>query len=147
MLVAQRMTRNPMTITPETAVSVAISLMAAGRIHHLPVVTTDNHLIGIVSDRDLRLATRAPVLPVDDPYASAPMLTDLCVGDVMTETVVTVAPGTTLLEASQMMRNHRISCLPVLLDDQLVGIITKTDLFYFFLELLETRGARLFWDY
>lgn len=147
MLVAQRMTRNPVTVTPETPVPVAISLMAASHIHHLPVVTPEGRLVGIVSDRDLRLATQVPVLPMDDPYASAPMPTDLCVGDVMTKEVVTVTPGTTLLEAGQIMRDGNISCLPVVLDNRLTGIITRTDLFYFFLELLETRGARLFWDY
>lgn len=147
MLVAQRMTRNPVTVAPETPVPVAIALMAANHFHHLPVVTDEGQLVGIVSDRDLRLATQSPVLPMDDPGASAPMLTDLSAGDVMTEEVVTVTPGTTLLQAGQMMREHHISCLPVVRDGRLSGIITRTDLFYFFLELLENRGARLFWDY
>lgn len=146
MLVAQCMTRSPVVITAETALPVAIAHMTAHRVHHLPVVNAEGRLVGIVTDRDCRRAFQAPVLPIDDPRARL-VPTDLTVGEVMTEQVITVTPGATLLEAAQLMRDHDISCLPVVLDGALVGIITKTDLFHAFLELLETRGARLFWDY
>lgn len=146
MLIAQLMSRTPVTVRPTTPLAEAMRLFSESHIHHLPVTTPQGDLIGIITDRDIRRATRLPLLPVDDPTVSTP-LSEVTVGTVMTAAPLTTTPGTTLLEAAQVMRSRQISCLPVVQGHQLVGIVTKTDLFDCFVGLMEQRGARLFWDF
>jgi CBS domain-containing protein len=146
MLISQLMTRDPVSVRPDTPLMEAIRQMAALNVHHLPVTTSENVLVGIISDRDIRQVTQLPLLPVDDPRVSPPV-TNLIVRDVMTPEPITTTPGATLREAAYEMRANKIGCLPVVLDRQLVGIVTRTDLFHCFLDLLEQRGARLFWDF
>jgi acetoin utilization protein AcuB len=128
MLVIERMTRPPITIAGEAAVEDALSVLAEQKQRHLPVLDADENLIGIVSEKDL-LRARC----------------EESVEKVMTREVVTVTEYTALEEAARIMADHRISSLPVMRDGRLVGIITETDLFHIFLELLGGReeGVRL----
>jgi acetoin utilization protein AcuB len=128
MLVIERMTRTPITISGETTVEKALSILTEQKQRHLPVLDADENLIGIVSEKDL---LRAP--------------SDKVVEKVMTRDVVTVTEYTALEEAARIMADHRISGLPVMRDGKLIGIITETDLFHIFLELLGGReeGVRL----
>jgi len=128
MLVIERMARTPVTITAEATVEEALSVLAEKKQRHLPVLDADETLIGIVSEKDL-LRARC----------------DEAVEKVMTREVVTVTEYTALEEAARIMADHRISSLPVMRDGRLVGIITETDLFHIFLELLGGReeGVRL----
>ena len=128
MLVIERMTRTPVTITSETTVEEALAVLTEHKQRHLPVLDADETLIGIVSEKDL-LRARS-----EDP-----------VEKMMTRDVVTVTEYTTLEEAACVMADHTISSLPVMRDAKLVGIITETDLFHIFLELMGGReeGVRL----
>ena len=128
MLVIERMTSSPTTIAGETRVEDALSVLAEQKQRHLPVLDADETLIGIVSEKDLLRAR------CEEP-----------VEKVMTREVVTVTEYTALEEAARIMADHRISSLPVMRDGRMVGIITETDLFHIFLELLGGReeGVRL----
>ena len=128
MLVIERMTRVPVTITGAVTVEKALSVLAENKQRHLAVLDADETLIGIVSEKDLLRAR-----PEDT------------VEKVMTREVVTVTEYTTLEEAACIMADHTISSLPVMRDGKLVGIITETDLFQIFLELMGGReeGVRL----
>ena len=120
MLVRQRMTRNPVTVTPRALLSTAREKMTAGKFRRVPVVQ-DGVLVGILTDLDLRQ------------YVGVEERTRIEAA--MTETPLTVAPTLTLEEATQLMLKHQISGLPVLESGQLVGIITTSDILHAFLEL------------
>jgi acetoin utilization protein AcuB len=128
MLVVERMSRLPITISGETTVQEALSILAEQQKRHLPVLDADENLVGIVSEKDLLRAQ------LDD-----------IVEKVMTQDVVTVTEYTALEDAARTMVDHKISSLPVMRGGKLVGIITETDLFQIFLELLGAReeGVRL----
>jgi acetoin utilization protein AcuB len=128
MLVIERMTTQLVTITGDVSVKQALDLVQERELRYLPVVDESDALVGIVSEKDL-LRARAEDL----------------VKAVMTRDVVTVTEYTALEEAARMMADHRISSLPVMRGHKLVGIITETDLFRLFLELLGAReeGLRL----
>jgi acetoin utilization protein AcuB len=128
MLVIERMTPPPATITGETLVKEALGIVQEHKLRHLPVLDDRGRLVGIVSEKDLLRAEG-----------------DSRVENVMTRKVITVTEYTALEEAARIMADHRISSLPVMRDGKLVGIITETDLFYVFLELLGARqkGVRL----
>jgi acetoin utilization protein AcuB len=124
MLVIERMSRPPITIAGEATVEEALSILAGRVQRHLPVVDADENLIGIVSEKDLLRAK------CDD-----------TVEKMMTQDVITVTEYTALEDAARIMADHKISSLPVMRDGKLVGIITETDLFQIFLELLGAREA------
>jgi acetoin utilization protein AcuB len=128
MLVIERMTRPPVTITGEKSVSQALKIIEERKLRHLPVLDAEDALVGIVSEKDLLRAKG-----------------DDRVEEVMTTNVITVTEYTALEDAARIMADHKISSLPVVRDGRLVGIITETDLFYVFLELLGGReeGVRL----
>jgi acetoin utilization protein AcuB len=128
MLVIERMSRPPITIVGEATVEEALSILAEKKQRHLPVVDADENLVGIVSEKDLLRAKGEDA-----------------VENVMTRDVITVTEYTALEDAARIMADHKISSLPVMRDGRLVGIITETDLFKIFLELLGAReeGVRL----
>jgi acetoin utilization protein AcuB len=128
MLVVERMTRNPITVTGSSTVKQALDIIDRRKLRHLPVVDDKDTLVGIVSEKDLLRADR-----------------DALVEEIMTPEVVTVTEYTALEDAARIMIDHRISSLPVMRNGKLVGIVTETDLFNIFLELLggRERGVRL----
>jgi acetoin utilization protein AcuB len=128
MLVVERMTTNPVTIGHEARVQQALEIMKEHRLRHLPVVDADEHLVGIMSEKDLLRAQP-----------------ETLVKEIMTRNVVTVTEYTALEEAARIMADSKISSLPVMRSGKLVGIVTETDLFQVFLEFLGAReeGVRL----
>jgi acetoin utilization protein AcuB len=111
------MTRNPVTVTPETAVGEVSRLMRAEGIRHVLVVEGDV-LVGIASNRDVRGHT------LDQPGEVSPRTS---IARVMTESPVTVSAETPLTEAARAMLDRKIGALPVTDDLRLVGILTKAD--------------------
>ncbi len=128
MLIIERMTHPVVTIPADLTVKQALEIMEEREIRHLPVLNEDETLAGIVTERDLLRAE-----------------SDEVVKNVMPAEVITASEYTTLEEAARMMADHNITSLPVVRDNRLVGIITETDLFRIFLELLGARehGTRL----
>ena len=132
MLVGDKMTRNVVTVSPETTVADGLRLMNERGIHRLPVVETGRRLVGIVSDMDLRIAEAAGRL--SDPVSA-----------VMTRRVITVDEYDTLEYAATLMREKGVGGLPVLRGERLVGIITDGDIFDVFADLMGVGkpGVRL----
>lgn len=122
MLVVERMTRNPITVLGRATIEQALRIMEEGQVRFLPVLDDQGGMVGIVSERDLFRA---------DPQA--------LVEKVMTREVITVTEYTALEEAARIMVDHQISSLPVMRHGKLVGIITETELFKIFMELLGAR--------
>jgi CBS domain-containing protein len=116
--VAEVMTRDVIATAPDHSVQEAITLVARHRFRHLLVVTGDQQLAGVISDRDLlRFMIREPQ------WGTA------AVAEVMKADPITVNPDTPLSVAVAEMLKRRINCLPVVdADNQVVGILTSTDL-------------------
>jgi acetoin utilization protein AcuB len=144
MLVRDRMTRNPITIAPDTPVEEAVVQMREARVRRFPIVDKAGKVVGIVSERDLLYASPSPATSLSI-HEIHYLLSKLMVRQVMKTTVITVTEDTPVEEAARIMADRKIGGLPVVREDVLVGIITETDLFKLFLELLGGRkpGVRL----
>jgi acetoin utilization protein AcuB len=124
------------TVTPDTLLSTAHQLMTmrATRIRHLPVVTGQQTLVGMLTDRDMRRAGGSDV-PSMAEHELQYLLEKLRVRDIMTREVVTVRGTTPLAEAGQIFLQKKFGCLPVIdNDNRLEGIITVTDLLRAYIE-------------
>lgn len=133
MLVKEVMARNPITIRPESDYLAAIAIMRAGKIRHLPVVSAQGKLVGIITETALR-GIQSPDAPKKQAIQSDGVL--MRIGEIMTTPVITVSPEYPLEEAAQIMVENHISCLPVVEGETLVGIITETDVFRLFVRVL-----------
>jgi acetoin utilization protein AcuB len=133
------MTRALVTATPDTTVTDARALMARERIRHL-LVTDGGRLVGIVTDRDIRLNLASPATSLSV-WELNFLLARLTVGQVMTKSLLVVEPERDAREAARIMLDHRIGALPVLEGDRLVGILTESDLVRAFAESESLSGA------
>lgn len=140
MLVEYRMSRNPVIAPPEMPIGEAEALMREKKVHRLPVVDKKGQLVGIVSESDLLNARPSSVTTLSI-WEVTYMLSQITVGQVMTRKVITVDVDCPIEEAARLMRQHSIGGTPVLRDGKLVGIITESDIFDIFLELLMAKEA------
>ena len=143
MTVDRRMTRNPITVPPGTAVTEARQIMQREKIHRLPVVDKHHKLVGIVTEKDLLYASPSPATSLDV-YEVAHLLSKLTVEKVMTRKVITISEDTTVEDAARVMADNNIGGLPILRNGIITGIITESDLFRLFIELFgaRTKGLR-----
>ena len=127
MRVRELMTGALITARPDMPVLDARHLMIEKRIRHLLVTSDSGELLGIVTDRDIRLnlPSQATSLSV---WELNYLLTRLMVGKVMTQSVITVGPDREVRDAALLMLDHRIGALPVVDGGRLIGIVTETDL-------------------
>ena len=120
------MSVSPVTITPSTLVHEAQALMQQRKIRHLPVLQ-DGRLVGMLSDRDIRLVLPSPATSLTV-WEIRHLLEKLTVGEVMTYFVMTTAPDCPVTEAVGRMLGHKVGALPIVEDHQVVGILTRTDI-------------------
>ncbi len=137
MLVGERMNHPVITINPDMPVVDALKLMKRERIRRTPVVK-DGKLVGIVSDKDLLNASPSPATSLSV-WELNYLLSKITVSEVMTRKVLIVSEDTPIEEAARIMADNKIGGLPVMRGNNLVGIITETDLFKIFLELMGAR--------
>lgn len=144
MLVKDRMTRRPITVNWKTPIDDALKLMRDEKVRRLPVVNEAGELVGIVSQMDLLYASPSPATSLSI-HEIHYLVARIKVRDVMTKEVITVEEDTPLEAAARIMVDNKIGGLPVMRDGKLVGIITESDLFKIFLELLAARekGVRI----
>jgi acetoin utilization protein AcuB len=121
MLVSNRMTKDPVTVTPDDLLIQGRLKMQKGSFRRLPVVT-DGQLVGIITDRDMR--------------EHAGYLDRTEVKAVMSRKPLSVTPATTLEAAAQLLLKHKIGGLPVVEKTRLVGIITTSDVLQAFLDVM-----------
>lgn len=136
MLVQDVMQHPVVTVSSETSIADAYRTMYERRIRHLPVVD-DDRLVGIVTDRDLRYATSR--------LHPSPVESESSLERVMTDSVITAGPLDPVEEAARLLRARRIGSLPVVDGDNLVGIVTVTNLLDAIIDLtgLKKPGGRL----
>jgi len=144
MLVGERMSRRPITVRHDVGIDEALKVMRDHKVRRLPVVDGQDELVGIVSEKDLLLASPSPATSLSI-YEVHYLLSHMKVSEVMTEEVITVTEYTPLEKAACIMIDNKIGGLPVMRDGKMVGIITETDLFKMFVELLGARepGVRI----
>jgi acetoin utilization protein AcuB len=140
MFVSDVMTVNPVTIGPNDTLHTAVEQMKALECRRLPVVNHLGDLIGIITDRDTRLAMLSPYSPHDAHQAEA-ILGNVTVRECMTAAPITVEPNTDLMQATALMLRHHIGGLPVLRGESLVGIVTATDILSAFVRILQAESA------
>jgi acetoin utilization protein AcuB len=119
MLVRDIMRSPVLAISPDTTLQDAYRMMNQKSYRHLPVLES-GRLVGVVTDRDLRLATSA--------LSTSPFPPASRVGEIMSRNPLTADPMDPVEDAARTMRERKIGCLPVIENDQLVGIITGIDL-------------------
>jgi acetoin utilization protein AcuB len=120
------------------------SLMDREKIGHLPVLDKNNRLVGLVTKKGLLKAGPSPATSLDM-YEISYLLSKLNVEKIMEKNVITVEENEVVEEAARIMADKGIGCLPVMKGALLVGIITDTDLFHFFITAFGARhkGVRI----
>jgi acetoin utilization protein AcuB len=138
------MTKNPLFVHPELSVNEARSLMDRERISHLPVLDKNDTLVGLVSRKDLIKAGPSSATTLDI-YEISYLLSKLKIEKIMERHVITVEENEVVEAAARVMADENIGCLPVMKGSLLVGIITDTDLFHFFINVFGARhpGVRI----
>jgi len=139
MLIGERMSKPVITIPPDMPISDALNLMKKEQIRRVPVVK-NGKLAGIVSDKDLLNASPSPVTTLSI-WEMNYLLSKITVSEVMSKNVMTVTEDTPIEQAARIMADNKIGGLPVMRDGNVIGIITETDLFKVFLELLGARES------
>lgn len=143
MYVKNRMTKNPYTIAADAPITDAVTLLREKGLKRLPVVDGEK-VAGILTQSDIQKVspTKATSLSI---FEINYLLSKLTVKDAMTKKAVIIEADSLLEEAAVLMRENRIGTLPVVEDGKLVGIITESDIFDAFIDLLGFRdnGSRI----
>ncbi len=134
MIVEEIMKTKMITLTQDQSILEAANLMLQHKVRHLPIITEDNQLIGIVSDRDIRDATPSILTDLEEQKH----ILKQPIKSIMTTKLITGHPLDFVEEVGAIFYEHHISCLPIVKDKKLVGIITETDLLH---TLIELTGA------
>jgi len=134
MRVKNRMTPNPIVANPKTNFNQALRLMQQNHIKHLPIVDAHDKLIGIVTEGDMLRAEPSPVTTLSV-FEIASLLEKVTMDKIMTSPVFAVDESCGITNAASFMLANEVTCLPVMRDGKLVGIITDTDIFKTFVEI------------
>ena len=130
MLVGNWMSKEPVSVTPETSMMRASKVMKDKRVRGLSVVDENGILLGIVTDRDIKEASpsKATTLDVHELYY---LLSEIKVRDIMSTNLVTITPDDSVEKAAVLMMEHKVGGLPVVDGGgKLIGIITQSDVFH-----------------
>jgi acetoin utilization protein AcuB len=137
MNVGRRMSHPVITVQLKTPITKVHELMTHEKIQQTPVVKKGK-LVGIVSEKDILRAYPSPVTSLSV-WEITSLLERITVKDIMVEKVLTVVENTPIEDAARIMVDNQISSLPVMRGEELVGIITKSDLFRIMFEMLGAR--------
>lgn len=143
MYVKDKMTINPFTVSPEDSVADTLDLMRSKNIRRVPVMQ-NGQLVGIVTERKLIEVSPSPATSLSV-FEINYLLSKTKIESIMTKNVITVSPDTLVEDAAVIMRENKISGLPVMVDSELVGIITESAIFDAFIEIMGYRdkGSRI----
>lgn len=133
MIIEEIMKKNVTTLFPEDSIAEAIKLMTDKKIRHIPIIDKQQSLVGLLSDRDIKDA--APSIFHWDEHKDE---LEKPVKTIMSKDLITGHPLDFVEEVSAIFYENHISCLPIIKDKKLVGIVTETDLLH---TLVELTGA------
>ena len=141
MFVANRMTKNPTTVTPDTGIDTAARLMKKGHFRRLPVVE-EGKLVGFLADKDIMRVSPSPATTLSR-YEVTTLLSKLKVADIMQKNVISVGEDATIEEAALIMYKEKVGGLPVISSvGSVVGVITETDIFKTFVDVMALEQGR-----
>jgi acetoin utilization protein AcuB len=126
MLARDLMTAPVVTVAPDTRVVDARARMVAERIRHL-LVTDGGRLVGIVTDRDIRITPPASPTGLSI-WEVNHLLAQLTVSQVMSRMVIAIGPDRDARDVAELMLGHKIGAVPVVDGERVVGIVTETDI-------------------
>ncbi|MEZ0395889.1 MAG: CBS domain-containing protein [Anaerolineales bacterium] len=143
MLVGERMSHPVITVPPEMPIQEALNLFRSEHIRRAPVVK-NGKMVGIVSESDILNASPSAATTLSM-WELNYLLSKITVEKVMRKDVLTVDSDCPIEEAARIMADNKVGGLPVMEGKKVVGIITETDLFKIFLELMGARekGVRI----
>jgi len=143
MLVRKKMNTKVMTITQDKPATIAKKILTENNIRHLPVVT-GKHLIGLVTNMDIRKAEASPI-PSLGSHELNYLLDKITVGEIMTRNVITIAPDISVEEAATLLHDNKIGCLPVVENGALAGMLTENDVMEILIEVMgmKEKGSRM----
>lgn len=146
MLVKDCMTRHPIMIAPETPATEAQKIMGENKVRHLPVVGDGKRLMGLITRQ--RLALKPDTLASLDIWEISRYLANLTAEKLMLKfnEVSTIEPDRTIESAARVMSDHKVGCLPVIEDgDVVIGMLSEVDLLRSFQEMLglPAEGVRV----
>ena len=135
MFVINRMTKNPITVTPDAKIDEVSNLIKVKKIRRIPVVE-NGKLVGFFSDRDLMRVAPSPATTLSR-YEINSLLAKMCVRDIMQKKVISVNVDATIEEAALLMYKNKIGGMPVVSNvGAVVGVITETDIFKTFVDVM-----------
>ena len=135
MFVQDAMTVNPVTVTVNATLPDIARMMHDKKIRRVPVMDEQGKLAGIISDRDVRENMPSPATTLSK-WEINTLLDKLKAAEIMTTPVMVTSPDCPLEEAARVLLEKKIGALPVVRDGELVGIITETDFFRAFVDML-----------
>lgn len=133
--VAEIMTAQPYTLGPDDSLAKATALMREHHIRHIPILSNDGNIIGIVSHRDLLAASDSRL--VHEEAIVSGKENYVALSAVMTSPVQTVNEDAELRSVASFLRKQRLGCVPVTRDGQLIGIVTDSDFLEVAIALME----------
>jgi acetoin utilization protein AcuB len=143
MNVSDIMTPKPAVVRLHTSLRDTLEIMEQIRCHHLPVMSAEGHLIGIISDRDCRTALNSPYIMREN-WQDDELANRLQARAIMTPAPIVIAPEAPAEEAARLMLDNRVSCLPVMHDETLIGIVTTSDILKAFISRMNQDLYRKF---
>ncbi|HOB08599.1 MAG: CBS domain-containing protein [Limnochordia bacterium] len=143
MFVRNFMTKDPITVSLDATLPSTADLMKQHNLKRLPVMDQDK-LVGIITEKDVAKALPSPATTLSK-YEINYLTEKIRVKDVMTKAVISVSPDTTVEEATMIMHEEDVGCLPVLENGKLVGIITERNIYNALTKLfgLDRPGLRI----
>ena len=130
------MTPDPYTLRQSDSINDAWEVMIGKHVRHIPVTDEDNHVVGLVTQRDV-LAATDPGAIREAKTASHEVKSDLTLSEIMIRDVTVIRKDDSLRQAALHLQTHKYGCLPVVVDDRLVGIITDSDFIDIAINLIE----------
>lgn len=130
MIVEEIMKKDIHTLLPENTVRDAVRLMREEKIRHVPIVSSENRVVGIITDHDLKNAL--PSCLREEPNS---IIYDAPIEEIMVKNPIVGHPLDFVEEVASIFYDAKISCLPIVSAGKLVGIVTTTDLLYTYIEL------------
>ncbi|MED3862077.1 acetoin utilization AcuB family protein [Priestia megaterium] len=134
MIVEEMMKTDLVTLTPDHTIAEAMKLLDTHKIRHIPIVNDLHHVVGIISDRDVRDASPSIL---DNTYTST--LLSEPVRMIMQTEVITAHPLDFVEEIASIFYEYQIGCIPVTKNKRLVGVVTERDLLHTFIQLTGTN--------
>jgi len=134
MNVVDIMTAKPVTIHQDGTLHDVLALMETHRYRHIPVINGEGQLVGMISDRDCRLALNSPYL-VREGWQDDVLANRLRARTIMTPAPIVIEPDAPATDAARLMLEYRISALPVIRSETLIGIVTTSDILSAYIKL------------